>query len=252
MITKNELKYYSSLLQKKFRREENKFIVEGEKIVLEGLKSNFECEIVICTNQFSEDNINILKELKAKNIRAEIIKNIEFVKLSDTINPQGIAAVFKKTKPGKIAQNNILVGLEDISDPGNLGTIIRNCDWFGITEIILSKDCAEIFNPKTIRASMGSVFHTNIFEEIDLPEEIKKIKKGGYEILCTDLVGESVYSHKPSKKTFIIFSNEAHGSSGEIKNLADYKITIPKKGKAESLNVASASAIILSELSKRT
>jgi len=250
MISKNELKYFSGLLKKKFREKEQKFIAEGERIVEEGLKSNFKCEKIIVSYEFYEKKYNFLDQLLTDKSLLSIIKIQEFKKISDTVNSQGIIAVFQI--PNKVAQfeqieAKIFVCLENISDPGNVGTILRNCDWFGINNIILLEGCAEIYNPKTIRASMGAVFHLNILNEIEL-ERLSAFKLKGYKILTADLKGEDINSFKFPRKSIIIFSSEASGPSQNLLNISDYLITIPKYGNAESLNVASASAIILSRL----
>jgi TrmH family RNA methyltransferase len=253
MLSRNELKYFSSLRIRKFRDKENKFIVEGKKIVKEALLSNYKCEIVIVTKQFAEDEKSYIKSIP-QNLRVETISGLDFGKLKDTVSPQGIAAVFNKATFDKKnidkAKDGLLICLDNISDPGNLGTIIRNCDWFGFKNIMLTENCAELFNPKTIRASMGSVFHLILFEGISLLN-IENLKKRGYQIICSDLEGKDIYTLKISKNSILVFSNEASGPSKEILNLSDKKVTIPSYGKAESLNVASASAIILSEIRKQ-
>lgn len=252
MLTKNELKYYSSLLKKKFREEENKFIAEGRKIVSEGLKGNFECEIIIATNEFLEQEKLFFEGLN-KSIRTEIVSNLEFHKLKDTVTPQGIAAVFKKPRgvQNEIVgrKDGIICLMDDISDPGNLGTIIRNCDWFGISDILLTKNCAELYSPKVIRASMGSLFHLRCSEGLNR-SRMEKLKKEGFTIISSDLDGENLFNYRPEGKVVIVFSNEANGPTKDIQELADKRITIPSFGNAESLNVASASAVILSHLAK--
>jgi len=252
MISKNELKYYSSLLKKKFRESEKKFIVEGKKSVYEGIESDYNCEIVFVTNKFATEDVQFVKNLESRNFKVAVLKSTDFNKISDTKTPQGIAAVFeiKKTKLNLISLDDpLLVYLENISDPGNLGTIIRTCDWFGIQNIFLSKESSEIFNPKIIRSSMGSVFHINIFEDVTL-DEILVLKKSGYEFLCGDMDGENVYDITKGKQTLLFLANESRGPSEKLLTITDKKITIPGKGKAESLNVAAASAIILAELIK--
>jgi len=252
MITKSELKYYDSLLQKKFRNSENKFLVEGKKIVHEGLKSSYKSEIIFITQKFLEKEEKYLRELKSFGTRIERLKSVDFKKLSDTRSPEGIAAVFlieKKKLKFSFLNDTILIYLEDISDPGNLGTIIRNCDWFGIQNIFLSNKSAEIFNPKVIRASMGSIFHLNMFEDVSL-QEISVLKNSGYKFICGDVKGNSINEYKKKERILLFLANESKGPSEELLSIIDEKITIPGKGKAESLNVASASAVLLSELTK--
>lgn len=249
MLSKNELKYYSSLLRKKIRDDENKFIVEGKKIVSDGLNSNYHCEIIITTTDFYNKEENLFKEFNSIT-RIEIIKNSELAKLSDTVNPQGIVAVFKIPDLKTFSPNvHIIVCLDNVSDPGNTGTILRNCDWFGIQNVLLTRNCADIYNPKVIRASMGSLFHLEIQKNAGF-DKLKKLKEEGYKIISTGLKGNDIFSFKFPDKFILIFSNEANGSSPDITNMSDETITIPKFGNAESLNVASASAIVLSQIKK--
>ena len=250
MISNNELKYYASLLNKKYRKIESKFFIEGKIIVEEGLAGNYDCEKVFITGKFEETNPELIKKIRSYKAPIEVLKSIDFKRISDTKAPQGIAAVLKKKhaafSPSRI-KDKFLVYLEDISDPGNLGTIIRNCDWFGINNILLSKESAEMYNPKVLRASMGSVFHLNIFEEITL-KEITHLKNSGYSFICSDTEGKNVFDFKRNNKIILFLSNESEGPSQELLSITDHKITIPRKGKAESLNVASASAIMLAVL----
>lgn len=253
MISKSDLQYYSSLLSKKHRRAENKFIVEGKKSVLEGLKSNYECEVVFVTNKFAEEHEDAIAELAKVKKKFISLKQKEFLKISDTETPQGIVAVFMKPErefsPDIFIDEKLIVMLENISDPGNLGTIIRNCDWFGVKNIFLSDSIVDYTNPKAIRASMGSVFHVNLFEEVK-PNRLNDLKESGFEILCADIEGENVFAHQSEKKKILVLSSEAHGPSKETEKVSDKKICIPRIGNADSLNVASASAVLLAHLTK--
>lgn len=253
MISKKELQYYSSLLTKKHRQAENKFIVEGKKSVLEGLNSSYKCEIVFVTNKFSEENDDTIAGIVKMKKKIETLKQKDFLKIADTETPQGIAAVFLKPKlvPSKsiFTDDKIILMLDNISDPGNLGTLIRNCDWFGVKNIFLSENIVDYTNPKVIRASMGSVFHVNFFEDVR-PNLLNDLRGKGFEILCADTEGENVFNYRSEKKKILILSSEAHGPSNEIEKLSDKKICIPKIGNAESLNVASASAVLLAQLTK--
>lgn len=254
MISKNDLKYYSSLLVKKFRQQENKFIVEGIKIVEEGINSNHNCEVVFVTPAFAEDSIDFLNLIRKKTNNILEVKSSDFQRFSDTKSPQGIAAVFEKHIPKKKIteiKDKYLVLIDNVSDPGNLGTIMRTCDWFGFYNILISNNSVEYLNPKVIRATMGSIFHLNIYDAIS-ENDLITLKKCGYNLLCSDTKGKNIINYKPDKKIIVTFSNEASGPSELITNLIDEKITIPGKGRAESLNVSSAAAIILSKLSNES
>ena len=250
MITQKEIKYYSSLLQKKYRQQERKFIAEGVKLIEEAIKSGIRPEIILTTLVFYESRPDFFNSLK--EYRVETIKLTEIKKLTETINSQEAIAVlpFRKNKfESKGINYKTIVYLDHISDPGNVGTIIRNCDWFGIPCILLSEESVELYNSKVIRSSMGSVFHQSIYENIST-ENLEELKNRGYKIICTDLEGEDAFDFKLPEKSILVFSNEAHGPDEHILHSADYRIAIKKKGKAESLNVASASAIILALLTK--
>ena len=254
MISKNELKYFTSLLQKKFRQQEEKFIVDGLKIVEEGLNSSYKCEVVIVTPTFIDSFPEVINILRKKDQRIEELKSVDFQKISDTKSPQGIAAVFNKNYPKKNLselKEKIVVLIDNISDPGNLGTIIRTCDWFGIYNILIANDSVEYLNPKVVRSSMGSIFHLNIYDEV-FENDLLNLKNNGYQLICSDVKGKSVYSYHLNKKVIVSFSNESLGPSEMVKtNTVDF-ITIQGKGRAESLNVSSAAAIILSRLTSES
>ncbi len=251
-LTKAQIKSITNLSLKKFKNIENKFIVEGERAVREGLNSGYNYESILVTQEYLDKNTNYLKEIR----KVETLNNKDFQKISDTVNPQGIAAVFYKPLQNKNwvkdINTELVVCLDCVTDPGNVGTIIRNCDWFGIKEIILGNNCADVFNPKTIRASMGSIFHTNIYKSYNLNEDLKKLKSKSYKIISAALEGNNIFDYKQQAKLIIILGNEANGISDEILDISDEFVTVPKKGNAESLNVANASAIFLAELTKKT
>jgi RNA methyltransferase, TrmH family len=250
MISKNKLKYYSALVKKKERDIHKKFIAEGLKTIEEGLNSDYSCEIVLVTVEYE----NTYAEFPRKyNVPIETVNEKDFNQLTDTVTPQGIAAVFNypKAKDLNKIKSGLIVCLENIADPGNLGTIIRNSDWFGVTDVVLSKNSADPFSPKTVRSSMGSIFHINIYDETDLSTFLEIYKKKGYRVLCADMEGEDLYSFQPEANNIVIFASESHGPSVDTLRLSDSRITIPRYGKGESLNVASASAVILSRLATK-
>jgi TrmH family RNA methyltransferase len=155
MISLSEIKYYSSLFHKKFRDKEKKFLVEGFKIVNEGLGSNYKNEVVFATSAFMDSYPDLIKKIKIKTNNIIQLKSLQFQKISDTRSPQGIAAVFNIKNPKKRINElneNIIVLIDNISDPGNLGTILRTCDWFGIRSVLISNQSVEYLNPKVIRA----------------------------------------------------------------------------------------------------
>ena len=237
-------------MKKKDRDIHKKFIAEGLKTIQEGLDSSYSCEAVFMTVEYETLN----KKFQRKyNVPLEIVNEEDFNMLTDTVTPQGIVAVFNypPAKDVNKIKSRLIVCLENISDPGNLGTILRNCDWFGVTDIVLSKNCADAFSPKTIRSSMGSIFHVNIYDETELNTFVEEYKKKDYRVLCADTDGEDLYTFDAEGKDIIILASEAHGPSVDVLRLSDHRITIPKYGKAESLNVASASAVILSRLANK-
>ncbi len=250
MVSKSEIKYYSALKQKKYRKLENKFLAEGKRLIDEGLNSNFKCVKIFITEAFNESERKFISKISKLNIPIDIIPLHDLLKLCSTKNPQEIVAVFNiKPVKARLVKSLPVIALENISDPGNLGTILRTCDWFGIKNVLISKGSAELYNPKVLRASMGAVFNLNIIDDINIVEEIKKLKNKNYLSLIADMKGTNYKSVNWSNKTIVAFCNEANGPSEELKEICDMQITIPKKGKIESLNVAAAAAVIISELS---
>jgi RNA methyltransferase, TrmH family len=254
MISKNELKYIKSLQLKKFREEEGQFIAEGKNNVEEGINSSYKCTHIILSEKYAEADPEILQIAQEKNIRYSITGEDEFNKAAGSVSPQGIMAVFNIPEvilPDFSSMDEPMVFLDEISDPGNVGTIIRTSDWFGIKHFLLSSGCADIYNPKTVRASAGSIFHLNLYKDIELSDIKGEVSKAGYDVAATVLDGEDLYKTELQKKIIIIFSNESNGVSPEILKLVNKQITVPKYGEAESLNVANAAAVVLAEIKRR-
>lgn len=250
-MTNNQLKYYSSLLQKKIRKTEKKFIVEGSTLIDDAIDSGFKCEIIASTPLYQENNPLIIDKYIINRFRTEIISNKDFEKLSDVESPQGVVGVFHEKNINTQLTNEKIICLESISDPGNLGTILRTCDWFGFNQILLSKDCAEIFSPKVIRASAGSVFHIEFKIDDNIIKTLSYLKGKNYSVVTADIKGKNIYSHEFGNNVLIVFSNEAKGPSDELISVTDDRVMIPKFGKAESLNVSSAAAVFLSQLKSK-
>jgi len=250
MISKSEILAVTKLKYKKFRESKREFIAEGKRLVEEGVKSSYICKKIFLTPDFVKKETKFIKLLESYSMNIISLNNKDFLKISSTKNPQGIAALFDipKVEHGEIF-DSLIVGLENISDPGNLGTILRSCDWFGIKSVILSKECAEIYNPKVLRASMGAIFNLNIISNVDLIDTISKYGDKNYNSYYADMKGLDYREIDYLEKTIIIFCNEAFGPSKELKQVCSGSITIPKKGNIESLNVAAAAAVILSQSS---
>ena len=239
MLSKSQIKLITSLKQKKYRLQYGLFVVEGVKTIKELLQSELELESLYTT-----DSLNI----NAK--QAEIISESELKRISFLKSPNKALALFKMPKPQQINFNELIVVLDDVRDPGNLGTIIRLCDWFGIKDLVCSQETVDCFNPKVIQATMGSISRVNI-TYLDLSVFLKDIK---LPVFGAYMSGTSVYSNALPNKGILILGNEANGISNEIEPFVTHKISIPRFGDlqtTESINVATAAAIFLSEFKRR-
>ena len=237
MVSKNQIKLITSLHQKKFRQANNLFIAEGVKVINELLHSNFELENVFATEPLFPA---ISKE------KSHLIGENDLKKISALTVPNNCLAVFKIPESKSINENGLIIALDDIRDPGNLGTILRLCDWFGIEQIICSEQTVDIYNPKVVQATMGSIARVNV-AYLDLNSYLKSIK---LPIFGTFMDGENIYKANLPNEGIIVMGNEANGISPIIEQSAKNRLTIPRFGnlqQTESLNVATATAIILSE-----
>lgn len=239
-ISKNQLKLITSLSQKKYRQKHDLFIAEGVKVLNELLNSTFEIETLFCTDDF-EATISEEKVVR--------ISETELKKVSTLKSPNKALGIFKIPKEKAVQNSGLTIALDAINDPGNLGTIIRLCDWFGVTQLVCSKDTVDCYNQKVVQASMGSLTRVSI-HYTDLENYITK---SNLDTFIADMDGENVYKTKLPKEGILIMGNEANGVSEEIKSLLQHKISIPRFGETqetESLNVATATAILLSEFKR--
>lgn len=262
MISNNDLKYYEKLKQKKYRDEENKFLIEGVHLIEECLKSELyrsKLEKILVREDFNNDKA--FESIKHSDHYAEIdfIPVSKFSKLSETVNSQGIIGLVSKpvvasNKAKKDNSNYIIIGIESINDPGNLGTIIRNCHWFGIDELIIGNNSVDVYNSKVIRSSQGALFFVNIKNEVDFKTELENYRSDNFEILVTDLNAGNHLSEIKIDKTqnyLIVFGGESTGVSAGISGNTNYsKMKIKGFSDCESLNVAVTSGIIMYEFSK--
>jgi len=240
MLSKNQLKLISHLKKKKYRHHHNLFIAEGIKVVEELLLSEFKLHTLFCTNDYSNDSLTDL---------VQKISEKELTLISDFKSPNKVFALFEIPEKAKIVSSGVSLVLDEINDPGNLGTIIRLCDWFGIDQIICSSNTVDCYNSKVVQASMGSLSRVSVLY-MDINEYLKNEKRPIYGAM---LGGENIYKTNLSKEAVLILGNEANGISNSIQKLISKHITIPQFGvakKTESLNVAMATAILLSEFKR--
>lgn len=245
------LKTLQKLSQKKYRQESGLFVVEGKRGVLDALQAEADIRAVVMSESFQRSLDSVLaQELGGK--RAQLVQVIDdgsFAKLSDTTTPQGILAVctIPEYSLSDFYGYKKVAVLEDIRDPGNLGTMIRTADWFGLDGILLLKG-ADPYQPKVVRSSMGSLFHVPI---LSLPniESIAEFQKRGFSLIVTRPESNTTtVSPNIQPPLLVAFGSEAHGTSDQLDTLADASISIPKHGAAESLNVAVSFGIIWHEL----
>jgi TrmH family RNA methyltransferase len=239
-LSKNHIKLITSLQQKKYRQKHKLFVAEGVKTVNELLNSTFEVEQLFVTNdfEFSSGIENIVE-----------VSETELKKISQLKTPNKVLGLFKIPKTNSTKNIGLIVALDAINDPGNLGTIIRLCDWFGVEKLVCSTTTVNCYNQKVVQASMGSLTRVEIVY-IDLVDFLKETKLPSF---IADMDGENIYKSSLPKEAILIMGNEANGISDEVKKLVDSKISIPRFGniqETESLNVATATAILLSEFKR--
>lgn len=256
-ITKAKLKELNELTHKKYRDEQRKFIVEGVRFLHEAAGSDFEILEVFHTEEVEKEQAGraTLQALKKKTSAVHKVTERELASISDTVTTQGIVAILrqKEFSAEKMLRcpdgQCTLVAFDGVSDPGNVGSMVRTCDWFGVNGILIGRDSVELYNPKVLRSTMGGVFHIPIADGVDLPSTVSKAKELGYKIYVTDSEGETHFDHVTyENKSLIIFGNEAWGVSDQVMQLADVRLGIRRYGAGESLNVSVACGVVLSAL----
>lgn len=246
MVSKNTIKRITRLAQKKYRHREGHFVAEGVKVINELLASTFEL-----VELYTEDVSTYAKTISHsprstfEEVTASELKKISFLK-----SPQKAVAIFKIPQPQALDRLGLTLVLDDIRDPGNLGTIIRLCDWFGIKQLVCSRETVDCYNPKVVQATMGSLTRVAIMYT-DITNYLSQDTRAIY---GTFMDGTSIYSQKLPETGIIIMGNEANGISQEVENTVTHRVAIPRFGNTqvtESLNVATAAAICLSEFKRK-
>ena len=243
MITKNTIKTIASLRLQKFRKELGLFVVEGRKMAEELLQSNFEVEQLFATERFLTDY---------PFPQVETVSEVQMSQMSGQDTPPGILAVVKipEAKPLDPTSRFILA-LDGIANPGNMGTIIRTAEWFGILDIVCSPDCVEVWNPKVIQATMGSIFRINTVEA-ELPAFLTEQNRSGKAVFGALLNGQNLFEMQCPEQGIIVIGSESHGIRSEVLPCITHAVTIPRQNGSvtESLNASVAAAIIMAEMTR--
>ena len=245
------VKHVKKLKEKKYREEYGEFLVEGIKMIEEAIKEEAKIkQIVVCED--CKNSGGIPKDLLYEIAKYDCIYVAEkvFTQMTDVSNPQGILAIIDKSV-NKEAETDfkaeLILVLDNIQDPGNMGTILRTADSINLKQILVSKGSSDVYNPKVVRSTMGAIFRVKVIECEDLVKTIKELKKHKINVYATDLRTDKTIYDVDYKKSAIVIGNEANGVSGEILDVADQKIKIPMLGETESLNAAVATSIVLYE-----
>ena len=245
MITKNTIKQIASLRQQKFRKELGLFVVEGRKMAEELLRSDFNVDQLFATQAFIDANGTTFAQ-------AEPVSEVQMAQMSALDTPPGVLAVVRIPKTRPLSNTTRLtLALDGIANPGNMGTLIRTAEWFGLSDIVCSPDSVELWNPKVIQATMGSIFRVHVVE-CDLPSFLSEQKAMGKAIYGALLEGENLFETQKKPKGVIVIGSESHGIRAEVLPCITHPVTIPRMGGSatESLNAAVAGAIIMAEMTR--
>ncbi len=240
----NIIKEVKRLKEKKYRNE--KYIIEGHKMIDEAIQESVKIDIIIMTEEFANHNQKYVE--KINNYKFILVTENVFKELTEVKTPQGILAVVYKKEQRKIDEKaDYIMALDDVQDPGNIGTIIRTLDSANIKQLIVSRGTVDAYSPKVVRSTMGAIFRIQIIEVENLLETLKSLKQNGFELVSTSLqTDKNIYDIDYNKK-IVIIGNEANGVSEEIQDTSDYKVKIPMMGKTESLNASVAASIMIYE-----
>lgn len=252
MLSKAEIKRLNRYKQSKFRNQDEIFVVEGEKMLEELLQSDYEIQSIYAHKQWIEKNKEIISQKKITNLLFEASQeDLERITLLST--PNQVYSLVKMPKQNsEKTPKGLTIALDGIKDPGNLGTIIRLADWFAIEQIICSLDCVDLYNPKTVQSTMGSIFRTKT-TYVDLKSYFESLPKSTPIYGSIVEGGESIYEKSFQKDSILVIGSESHGISQEIRKYINQNITIPRfrtDNKPESLNASIATAIMISEIKR--
>jgi TrmH family RNA methyltransferase len=260
MLSKENLKTIARLTQKKYRLEMSRFLAEGGRLCEEAIKSDWKVERVIYCPSFLQSlrARQALQLAYERKVPIDEVPSDVFVSLSDTMHSQGILAVVEKRPQDSDPIERVRqvprcmwVGIEKLHDPGNMGTILRTADWLGVDGVVVGKECVEVYNPKVVRACMGAIFHLPIYEVDDFVGVMRSFQKFSTVLYGADQSGDFSYSAlRYAPKKVLLLGDEVDGLSQEIGAIIQHRVSIPRRGGGESLNVAIAAAIMLAEMSR--
>ena len=249
MISKTEIKMLRSLEKKKGRELYKLILVEGKRLIKQLIESEVVFNKIWATEDFIYKNRDLIKLINS-TIEINSISKQDLKKITSTHNPSGIIGVLKPPKGDFKKMNNRIIMLDNIADPGNLGTILRTANWFGMNNILLSDECVDLHNPKVVRSAMGAHFKMNIISD-KVDQCIQKLQSNNFQIIAADLnTNHSIENFKlHTNKWVLVMGSEAHGLSESVSKLVKHKIKIPQIGQIESLNVSVACGIFLYHIS---
>lgn len=255
MISKNRIKYVRSLEMKKYRKAEGVFVAEGHKLVGD-LLDVFECKYLAATSEWLSAHEAWIEQRKNR-VEVDEVTDEELRRVSFQETPQQVLAVFRQpiyeVNVDEVVSRQLCLALDDVQNPGNLGTIVRLADWFGIEHIFCSKGCADIYNPKTVQATMGGMAHVQV-HYVDLPQMLQGLA-GDIPVYGTFLDGDNMYQKELENRGVIVMGNEGKGVSKEVEAFVTERLYIPNypagRETSESLNVAIATAIVCAEFRRR-
>jgi len=252
-LTRAEVEEYRALWRKEGRATAGHFLLEGWRaLTAAGAADAPIVSVAVRADEFERDELAAIRQ---RGVPISTLSERDLDRISATEHSQGVIArvriirheLAELLKPGE----RLLLALDGVSDPGNLGTLIRTADWFGAGGVLLGQGCVDPFNEKVVRATAASLFHVPVVSDLDLPSALRDAKSAGFQIVIADAeASETLSSWRPAKRTALVLGSEAHGVSASVREITDVAIAIPRSGRAESLNVAVAAGIILNHVWK--
>lgn len=258
-ISQNQLKYYRLLLIKKYRTRDRKFLVEGVRCIEESLAAGATLEAVVVAPQalYVERVVRLLQALEQAGVTLLAADRRAFRTIADTVQSQGLVAVarwpYEPFVPAHLAARGIGVALNGVADPGNAGTIVRTCAWFGVQGLLCDRTTVDMTNPKTVRSTAGAIFHVPVYEEVDLRSAFPQLRERGFALYYADMRAPAVLDEiVPAQACVVVLGGEASGVDPELAVLCDHGVRIERYGAGDSLNVAVAAGIILAHFARLT